>query len=54
MIEEVFEMKKNDFRFVEENGIIFALEIFGLVLFPNLNRIISLEVATAFVTYENT
>jgi len=42
MIEEVFEMKKNDFRFVEENGRIFALETFGLVLFPNVTGIISL------------
>lgn len=47
-------MKKNDFRFVEENGKIFALEIFRLVLFPNLTGIINLEAATTFVTYENT
>ena len=47
-------MKKNDFRFVEENGKIFALEIFRLVLFPNLTGIINLEAATTFVTYGNT
>jgi hypothetical protein len=40
----IVEMKKNDFRFVEENGRIFALEIFGLVLFPNVTGIISLQV----------
>jgi hypothetical protein len=41
----IVEMKKNDFRFVEENGRIFALEIFGLVLFPNITGIISLQVS---------
>jgi hypothetical protein len=40
----IVEMKKNDFRFVEENGRIFALEIVGLVLFPNVTGIISLQV----------
>jgi hypothetical protein len=41
MIEEVFEKRKNDSRFVEEKGRILALGILGLVLFPNLNGIIS-------------
>jgi hypothetical protein len=35
MIEEVFERRKNDSRFFEEKGRILALEIFGIVLFPN-------------------
>jgi len=54
MIEEVFEKRKNDSKFVEEKGIIVVLGIFMLVLFPNLIGIISLKVATTFVTYENT
>jgi len=54
MIEKVFEKRKNDFRFVKEKGIILVLEIFMLVLFPNLIGIISLKAATTFVTYENT
>ena len=41
IIEEVFEKRKNDSRFVEEKGRILALGILGLVLFPNLNGIIS-------------
>ena len=53
MIEEVFEKRKNDSRF-KENGKILALGIFRFVLFPNLTRIISLEAATTFVSYENT
>jgi hypothetical protein len=44
----------NDSRFVEEKDRILALGIFGLVLFPNLTRIISLEATIAFVAYENT
>jgi hypothetical protein len=35
MIEEVFERRKNDSRFFKEKGRILALEIFGIVLFPN-------------------
>jgi len=51
MIEEVFERRKNDYRL---KGRILALRIFGLVLFSNLTRIISLEAVAAFVAYENT
>jgi len=54
MIEEVFETRKNDFRFIEEKGRILALGIFRLMLFPNLTRTINSEVAAAFVAYENT
>jgi hypothetical protein len=54
MIEEVFETRKNDSRFIEEKGRILALGIFRLMLFPNLTRIINSEVAAAFVAYENT
>jgi hypothetical protein len=43
MIEEVFEMRKNNSRFAEEKGRILALGILRLVLFPNLTKIISLE-----------
>jgi hypothetical protein len=43
MIEEVFEMRKNNSRFAEEKGRILAFGILGLVLFPNLTKIISLE-----------
>jgi len=53
-IEEVFEKRKNDSRFVEENGIILALGIFRLVLFPNLTGIINLKAAATFFAYENT
>jgi hypothetical protein len=41
MIEEVFKRMKNDSRFVEEKGRILVLEIFSLVLFPNLTIIIN-------------
>ena len=54
MIEEVFETRKNDFRFIEEKGRILTLGIFRLMLFPNLTRTINSEVAAAFVAYENT
>ena len=54
MIEEVFERRKNDSRFFKEKGRILALEIFGIVLFPNFTWIVSLEVAITFVAYENT
>jgi hypothetical protein len=54
MIEEVFETRKNDSRFIEEKGRILALGIFRLMLFPNLTRTINSEVAAAFVAYENT
>jgi hypothetical protein len=54
MIEEVFETRKNDSRFIEEKDRILALEIFRLMLFPNLTRTINSEVAAAFVAYENT
>ena len=33
------------------NSAILALGIFRLMLFPNLSRIIGLEVITAFITY---
>jgi hypothetical protein len=36
MIKEVFKKRKNDSRFAKEKGMIFALRISGLVLFPNL------------------
>ena len=54
MIEEVFETRKNDSRFIEEKGRILTLGIFRLMLFPNLTRTINSEVAAAFVAYENT
>ena len=54
MIEEVFKIRTNDSRFVEENGRILALGIFRLVLFPNLIRIICLEVVATFIAYKNT
>jgi hypothetical protein len=54
IIEEVFKKRKNDSRFIEENGRILALEIFELVLFPNLIGIISLEAAATFIENENT
>jgi repressor of nif and glnA expression len=44
MIEEVFERRKNESRFVEEKG----------KIFPNLTRIIILETTAAFVAYKNT
>jgi len=44
MIEEVFERRKNESRFIEENGKIFS----------NLTRIIILKATAAFVAYENT
>ena len=53
MIKQVFKKRKNDSRFVEEKGIILALGIFRLMLFPNLTGIISLVAATCFA-YENT
>ena len=53
MIKEVFEKRKNGFIFIEEKAKILALEIFKLVSFPNLTRIISLKAATIFVTHEN-
>ena len=46
----MIEKRKNDFRFVKEKGIILVLEIFMLVLFPNLIGIISLKAAITFVT----
>jgi hypothetical protein len=49
IIEDVFEKRKNDSRFIEENGKVLALGIFGLVLVPNLIGIISLEAATTFI-----
>jgi hypothetical protein len=54
MIEEVFERRKNDSRFFEKKGRILALEIFGLVLFPNLTEIISLKATITFIAYKNT
>jgi hypothetical protein len=54
MIEDAFKMRKNDSRFVEENGRILALGIFRLVLFPNLTRIICLEVVATFIVYKKT
>jgi hypothetical protein len=54
MIEEVFERRKNDSRFFEKKGKIVALGIFGLVLFPNLTKIISLKATITFVVYKNT
>jgi hypothetical protein len=39
--------------FTKENNIILALGILGLVLFPNLIRVISLEGATTFIEYKN-
>jgi len=47
-------MRKNNFRFTRKKGRILALGIFGLVLFPNLTRVISLEAVAAFIAYENT
>jgi hypothetical protein len=54
MIEDVLVRKKNDSRYVKEKNIIHVLGIFGLVLFSNLTRIISLEATTVFIVYENT
>jgi hypothetical protein len=54
IIEEVFERRKNDSRFIEENGRILALGIFRLVLFPNLIGTNSLEAAATFIENENT
>jgi hypothetical protein len=39
---------------LKKKGKILALEIFRLVLFPNLTGIISIEVIATFVAYENT
>jgi len=39
IIKEVFKKRKNDSRFAKEKGMIFALRISGLVLFPNLTII---------------
>ena len=39
---------------LKKKGRILALGIFRLVLFPNLTRIISIEVIATFVAYENT
>lgn len=54
IIEDVFEKRNNDSRFIEENGRVLALEIFGLVLVPNLIGTISLEAATTFIKNKNT
>jgi len=53
MIKEVFKRRKNDSKFAKEKCRMLALEILGLVLFLNPTRIISLEVATTFIEYEN-
>jgi len=53
MIEEVFERRKNVSRFIEKKGKKDS-GIFGLVFFPNLTGIISLEAATTFIKNENT
>ena len=39
---------------LKKKGRILALGIFRLVLFPNLTRIISIEVIATFIAYENT
>jgi uncharacterized protein Smg (DUF494 family) len=47
------EMTSDEYRFAKEKCRMLVLEILGLMLFLNPTRIISLEVATTFIEYEN-
>ena len=53
-LEAELEKKKEQYVSVLERDRLIALGIYGLVLFPSLKGVISLEAAAAFVEYENT
>jgi len=53
-LEAELERKKEQYVSVLERDRLIALGIYGLVLFPSLKGVISLEAAAAFVEYENT
>jgi hypothetical protein len=53
-LEVELEKKKEQYVSVLERDRLIALGIYGLVLFPSLKGVISLEAAAAFVEYENT
>jgi len=53
-LEVELERKKEQYRSMLERDRLIALGIYGLVLFPSLIGVISLEAAVAFVEYENT
>jgi len=46
-------IRKSNHRFIKENNRILTLGIFKLLLFPNLNRVISLKAAVTFIKYKN-
>ncbi|KAL3584156.1 hypothetical protein D5086_015217, partial [Populus alba] len=53
-LEVELEKKKEQYGSMLERDRLIALGIYGLVLFPSLKGVISLEAAAAFVEYENT
>ena len=53
-LEVELERKKEQYDSVLERDRLIALGIYGLVLFPSLKGVISLEAAAAFMEYENT
>ena len=53
-LEVELERKKEQYVSMLERDRLIALGIYGLVLFPSLKGVISLEAAAAFVEYENT
>jgi hypothetical protein len=53
-LEVELEKKKEQYGSILERDRLIALGIYGLVLFPSLIGVISLEAAAAFVEYENT
>jgi hypothetical protein len=54
LLEAELERKKSEYGSMPKRDRLIALGIYGLVLFPNLIGVISLEDAVVFVEYENT